>query len=493
MDPSAREDRIRFVVNGTPVAVSGVPPTLTLLQWLRYERRLVGTKEGCAEGDCGACTVAVRDRAPDGRLVTRAINACIALLPMMHGREIVTVEHLAREGGLHPVQRALVAHHGSQCGFCTPGFVMSLWAARASEPAPPSEGRIEDILAGNLCRCTGYGPIVAGARDAFAAPRPPDERADEDAAPDRLAAIGEARLDYVHAGRRFIAPTDLDDLAAAIAAHPEATILSGATDVGLWVTKNDFDPETIVYTGRCRALAAIARDGDAIVLGAGALHEDARAAVAGPWPDMGELLRRFGGNQVRAAGTVGGNVANGSPIGDWPPALIAADATLVLRKGAARRAIPLEDFFVAYGEQDRAPGEFVEAIRVPLPAPGTIFRAYKVSKRFDSDITAVLACLSLVPDAGGRIAAARIAFGGMAATPKRARAAEAALLGRRPDEAAFEAAAEALAADFTPITDMRASAGYRMEVARNLMRRAAVEIARPDAPTRLAGTLTLVA
>jgi xanthine dehydrogenase small subunit len=476
-------DAIRLILNGEALAVRDLPPTTTVLDWLRTRRGLTGTKEGCNEGDCGACTVAIR-WLESGRLVTRPLNACIQLLPMMHGREIVTVEHLAApDGRLHPVQRAMAELHGSQCGFCTPGIVMSLWAALRTEERP-DQARACDILAGNLCRCTGYGPILAAAGAMHDAP-PADWERDDSAAADalrRLGAVGP--LVYEAEGRRFLAPTELDHLADLIAEHPDATILGGATDVGLWVTKSLFDPETIIHTGRVAELAAVRESRDDLWIGAAATYTRAAPAIAALYPEIGDLIRRIGSEQVRGAGTVGGNIANGSPIGDMPPALIAAGAMLVLRHGRARREMPLERFFLDYGKQDRAPGEFVEAIRLPRPdVPGRL-ACHKVSKRFDQDITAVLGCFDIAVEAG-TVTAARLAYGGMAGIPKRAARAEAALLGRPFTRAAIEAAAEALAEDFTPLTDMRASADYRLKVAGNLLRRHFIERTTPGAAPRL--------
>ena len=465
-------DPIRFVLNGHPVALEGVPPTTTLLEWLRYDRALTGTKEGCAEGDCGACTVAMRDigsDGPDGRASLRSVNACILLLPMVHGREIVTVERLAGpDGRLHPVQAAMADCHASQCGFCTPGFVMSLWTAYRSEPAP-DVARLNDLLAGNLCRCTGYGPILQAGREAYDRPRPDWEDADEGQAADRLAGLGaEGELVHEAAGRRFWSPVTVDRLAELVAEHPDATILSGATDVGLWITKRDFCPEKIIYTGRVAELIEIRESDGLLTIGAAVTYARAHARLAEMAPDLGELVRRLGAAQVRAAGTIGGNIANGSPIGDSPPALIALGATLVLRRGDSRREMPLEDFFLDYGKQDLCAGEFVEAVRVPVPREPMQLRCYKLSKRFDQDITAVLGCFGIALD-GETVADARLAYGGMAGVPKRAAAAEAALTGQPFTRATVEAAMAALERDFEPMTDMRASASYRMRAAKNLL------------------------
>ena len=460
---------IRFLLDGEVRELSGIDPTLTVLNWLRYDARRTGTKEGCAEGDCGACTVALAEL-EDGQVRFRAVNACIMFAPMLDGRALFTVESLGHEGALHPVQQAMVDCHGSQCGFCTPGFVMSLYAAQRAG-APTDEASLKDALAGNLCRCTGYGPILA----AGAAMGPdPDAAGVADLAA-ALAAIQPAEgLELVHKGRRYFSPRGADELAAIFEHNPDATILAGGTDVGLWVTKQQRILDTVISLNDAADLRRIDDLGGAIRIGAAVRYADAHAALTALHPQLDGLLRRLGGLQVRNLGTVCGNIANGSPIGDMPPALIAAGATLVLRQGPARREMPLEDFFLAYGQQDRRPGEFVEAVIVPKPAAGRVFHIAKLSKRFDQDISAVCAGIS-IGVAGGQVTGARIAFGGMAATPKRATACEAALVGQPWTLATVEAAAEALAQDFTPITDMRASAAYRLDAARNILIRAFVE------------------
>ena len=461
---------IRFLLDGEVRELpADTDPTLTVLNLLRYHLRRTGTKEGCAEGDCGACTVVLAELS-EHTVRGRAVNACILFAPMLDGRALFTVESLGREGHLHPVQQAMVDTHASQCGFCTPGFVMSLYAAQR-EGAPTDAASLKDALAGNLCRCTGYGPILAAGEAMGADP----EAADIPALTKALAAIQPTEgLALEHKGRRFFAPRSADDMASILEAHPDATVLAGGTDVGLWVTKQHRDLATIVSLNEAADLRAIDDRGDTIRIGAGVRYADAHGTLAGLHPEYGELLRRLGGLQVRNLGTVCGNIANGSPIGDMPPALIAAGATLVLRKGTTRREIPLETYFLAYGQQDRQPGEFVEAVIVPKVPAGRIFRIAKLSKRFDQDISAVCMGLSVGVEAG-LVTDARIAFGGMAATPKRAAAAETALTGRPCTAEAVEAAAGALAQDFTPITDMRASADYRVEAARNLLRRAFLE------------------
>lgn len=460
---------IEFILNGEAVSVSDAPPLTTVLDWLRA-RGLTGTKEGCAEGDCGACTVVVRELDALGDLTHRPVNACIQLLPMMHGKEIVTVEHLARDGQLHPVQQAMASGHGSQCGFCTPGFVMSLWRAY-EDGAPIDEVSVADQVAGNLCRCTGYGPILRAAAAARAMPAPASDRAE---AQKRLGALETGALEYAHDDGRVWAPRDADTLAALVEAHPDALILAGATDVGLWVTKAAYSTAKVIYLGDCADLDTIEETEAGVRISAAVNHQQAMGALADLCPDLAELWRRFASVQVRSAGTLCGNIANGSPIGDAPPALIALGATVTLRKGDTRRQVALEDFFIEYGKQDRTPGEFVESVEIPRPADPADLRCYKISKRFEQDITAVLGCINIQLD-GDEITSARIAYGGMAGTPKRAAAAEAALTGAPFTEETIAAAMKAMGNDFAPMDDHRASAAYRMKAAQNLLLKYYVE------------------
>ena len=446
-------DVVRFILNGVAAEVRAPDPTMTLLDWLRVERRLTGTKEGCAEGDCGACTVMMVDAA--GRV--RAVNSCITFVPMVDGCAVTTVEGL---GGNDPVQAALVELHGSQCGFCTPGFVMSLYAHRA-KGGSAERGAISDCVAGNLCRCTGYGPILEAGRVACAGPT----RKLVTAQPDPEA-LGYRRED----GRAFHAPETRDELCALSEANPEATLLGGATDVGLWVTKKGERPKTIISVMKVGELQRIEETEGRVSLGAGVRYADAMAALVDVHPAFGDYLRRLGAAQVRDSGTIGGNIANGSPIGDMAPALIALGATIRLRLGVAEREASLEQFFIAYGKQDRAPGEVLTHIHIPKPPQDAFVAFEKVSKRFEQDISAVSAGL-FVRVAGGVVNEARLAFGGMAGTPMRARGAEAALVGQAWGETSVRAAMTALATDFAPLSDWRASATYRMEAAQGLLLR----------------------
>jgi xanthine dehydrogenase small subunit len=447
---------IRFVLDGAVETADASDPSATVLDHLRYTLRRTGTKEGCAEGDCGACTVVLGEL--DGEAVRwRAVNACILFLPMLDGKALVTVESLSRGAKLHPVQQAMADGHGSQCGFCTPGFVMSLYAR--SIGAVGTEGiPVKDVIAGNLCRCTGYGPILDAGEANPAAPTDDSEIAA------LLRTIAPAR-----AGRGWFAPRTSDELAALLIEHPEARIVAGATDVGLWVTKGLEDLGTIIFIGDIADLRRIEDAPDGLTIGAGVRYSEAKDALARLHPDLGELVRRIGGLQVRNAGTIGGNIANGSPIGDMPPALIALSAELVLRKGGERRYMPLELFFLSYGKQDREPGEFVESVRIPRPAPDTKIRIVKLSKRIDSDISALCGAFAIRLEEG-HVAEARIAFGGMAGIPERARACEATLIGKPWSEETILAAAEALRRDYRPLSDLRGSAEYRLAAAANLVR-----------------------
>lgn len=468
---------IQFIFRGRTVEVSDFAPHETLLDWLRLRARATGTKEGCAEGDCGACTV-VLARERDGALRHRPVNACVLLLGQVDGAEVLTVEDLAPGDLLHPVQAAMVEKHGSQCGFCTPGIVMSLFAFYQEGARPPTREAVCDQLAGNLCRCTGYRPIIEAALTACAPP--PGDRFTT-TAPGRLAALasigdGGDVLAGEEARVFFAAPASEDSLAALYSRHPEARLVAGATDVGLTITKALRTPEKIIWLGRIRELDTITRTPGELSLGAGASLADASAPLASIHEDLGEIMRRFGSAQVRASGTVGGNIANGSPIGDLAPCLIALGARLELRRGENTREIALADFFVAYGKQDRAPGEFVRRVIVPRLSPDSAFRAFKISKRFDEDISTLLGAFRFRLN-GREIIAARIAFGGLAGTAARAPLAEAACVGINLDNpASVEPAIAALARDYSPIDDMRASAGYRRLVAGNLLRKALLEI-----------------
>ncbi|MGA1797176.1 xanthine dehydrogenase small subunit [Sphingomonas sp. 4RDLI-65] len=455
---------VRFVLDQEVIELAEVDPTATLLDHLRYRMRRTGTKEGCAEGDCGACTVLVGDLDHTHDAVTwRAVNACILFLPMLHGKALLTVESLAQDGVFTPLQTCMAENGSSQCGFCTPGFVMSLHGR--SIGATGHTLPVADVIAGNLCRCTGYGPILA-AGDAVE-PTPQDDQR----LVAKLKALAETDTVSGRFGdRQWFIPRTTTALVELLVEHPKARLVAGATDVGLSVTKGLQTIDTLIFLGDIPELARIEDTPDGLTIGAAVRYADAHDAFTRLHPDLGELTRRLGGLQVRNAGTIGGNIANGSPIGDGPPAFIALCATLTVRSAEGRRTMPLERYFIAYGQQDLRPGEFVESLHIPRPGPDDVIHISKLARRFDSDITAVCGAFKLtVRD--GRTTDARIAFGGMAATPKRAGGCEAALTGRPFTLATIQTAMDALRSDYAPLTDVRGSSAYRIDAAANLLLR----------------------
>ena len=471
---------IRFFYRGAVHEVRDAAPTQTILQHLREDLHCTGTKEGCAEGDCGACTVVIASL-ENGKLDMKAVNSCIQFTPTLDGKALFTVEDLQLpDGSLHPVQQALVECHGSQCGFCTPGFAMSLWGMYLKqEGRAPSRCQIDDALSGNLCRCTGYRPIIDAARRMTELPPAAFDRA---ALAERLRVLQRAHgFSYEAQDARFHVPRTLDELLRLRAEHPNALLLAGSTDVGLWVTKQMRELKEIIYLGQVEDIKSMRELDGMLEIGAGVSLNDAYAALCRHYPEeLGEMWQRFASLPIRNAGTLGGNVANGSPIGDSMPWLIALGSKVVLASQAGERVLALEDFYLGYQQKDLQAGEFVQALRIPLPRAGLRFRTYKLARRFDQDISAVCAAFALTLD-GDTVSDARIAFGGMAATPKRAGGAEAALVGQPWGEAALRAAIDALAQDYAPLSDMRASSTYRMLAAQNLLRRFWLET-RLDAP-----------
>ncbi|MBM6550945.1 xanthine dehydrogenase small subunit [Marinomonas ostreistagni] len=469
---------IRFLINDREVTVDHISPDTTVLEYLRTKVEQRGTKEGCASGDCGACTVVLAD-VIEGRLQYRHINSCITLLGSLHGKQLVTVEHLKEQGALHPVQQAMVDLHGSQCGFCTPGFIMSMFFLYKNYEQP-TRADVERALAGNLCRCTGYRPIIDAALS-LAGNRSEDAFAKQEAQTvERLNAIRSQQpsgsLQY--GTRQFLIPTNSDELLDALKTHPDAKLLAGGTDFSLSITQQLHQPETIIYTGRVAELTQIEVAEHCLKIGAAVAYSDAEALLHKHFPSFADLLERLGSLQVRNQGTLGGNIANASPIGDTPPVLLALDAVLHVRGQAGRQTLPIREFFTGYRQTKLPEMGFIESIEIPLQ-PERLVQVYKISKRLDDDISAVCAAFSILLE-DGVVADARLGFGGMAATPARALNAEQALIGQPFTEQGIQTAQQALSQDFSPIDDVRASGAYRLQVAQNLLLRAVLE---QDNPT----------
>jgi xanthine dehydrogenase small subunit len=458
---------LEFFRRGKHVKIDSFNPQTMLLDYLRLEEKSKGTKEGCNEGDCGACTV-VLGRAKNGKMHYQAVNACILFLGQIHGCELITVDDLKVGGKLHPIQQAMVKHHASQCGFCTPGFVMSLFAL-AHQHQTVSREEVITQIAGNLCRCTGYKPIIDAGLEACNNCQ--DQWHSQEAATvETLSSIATSDLFVGNDQSFFAAPASVQALVKLVVEKPEARVVSGATDVGLWVTKQFRDFPQIIYTGRADGFASIDKTSKHLSIGAGATYAESLKALAELAPDIGQVMQRLGSAQVRSSGTIGGNIANGSPIGDMPPMLIALGAALELRHGETSRRMPLENFFIDYGKQDRKAGELVWRVEIPKLQANQHFKAYKISKRFDQDISAVLGAFLFTMDKD-LIQDARIAFGGMAATPKRASKTEKILRGLTLAEAL-----QIKLDEYQPISDMRASALYRMETAQALLTKALMEL-----------------
>lgn len=486
------DNTIRFLLNNQVKTITKTDPNMTVLQYLRTQEQRTGTKEGCASGDCGACTVVLAEIATheiDGQvseeLRYKSVNACITLLPALHGKQLITVEDLKDGDRLHPVQQAMVDHHGSQCGFCTPGFVMSLFALHKNFPEPKKEQTLE-ALAGNLCRCTGYRAILDAA---VAAKNHGEDQFDRQRSQTiaQLKNIQQQTLAILAEGQRQVfSPATLEELANLLTQHPDARLLAGGTDLVLEITQQLKSLESIIYLGNVAGLKTMEESTDSITIGAALPYCDFTPRLHQEYPEFGAMIERIGSLQIRNQGTLGGNIGNASPIADMPPVLIALGATLELRQGQQQRQLPLQDYFVDYKVTAQQPGEFIQAVNVPKVKTNQHLKIYKVSKRIDDDISAVLAAFNLcIEDKGDgdKITSARVAFGGMAAIPKRASHCEAALLGQPWQQSTIENAMAALDSDFTPLSDVRASAGYRMQVAKNLLQKCFIEINEPAAET----------
>ncbi len=470
---------LRFLLNGKPCSEESAPPTTTVLDWLRARARLTGTKEGCAEGDCGACTI-VLGRCIEGKLQYQAVNSCLMMLPQIDGSSVVTVEGLsAADGTLHPVQQAMVDAHATQCGFCTPGFVMAMFAFQHGGE-PPDDTLIHEALAGNLCRCTGYRSIVEACRRIACAPA--ERFADSGAAAAALSSLPSCS-DYRVGDQAFLRPRSLDELFAAMEDYPRALLLAGGTDLGLRVSKDRERFPAVIATEAVDELRQIASDPQGVAFGGAVTYTEALPAIDRHFPPLGSLIRRFGSRQIRNLGTIAGNLATASPIGDTIPCLIALGARMRLVSRTGKREVAVEEFITGYRATALLPGEIIADIRIPFLSADQNFSVYKVAKRFDQDISTVIAAFKL--DRGeNRVRELHAAFGGMADRARRARHVEEAVKGREWKIDNLADLETMLARDFTPIADHRGGAAYRARVAANLIRRFALETS-SDIPLRL--------
>ena len=469
---------LRFCLNGQWITEQGLSPTTTLLRYLRDRRGLSGTKEGCAEGDCGACTVAVVEKSPEGTPTFRAVNSCLLLLPMLQGKHVFTVEALkdVSSGAHHPAQVAMADALGSQCGYCTPGIVMSLF--EATYRSDMADGwKLDDQLCGNLCRCTGYRPIREAALQ-VAGLCPKDRFA---SALDKAAPLA-MTLSYEGEGQTYLTPSDWDTLWKHLAAHPDARLVAGGTDLSLDITKRFQKPPKLISLEGLSDLKRLEERPESFVLGAGATLSELEDFAQTRLPSVARMVRYFGARQIKHRGTVGGNLCNASPIGDLAPVLLSLSAVAVIRAAGRERRVPLDAFFVGYRKTALLPGEILASVEVPKPAPNARALAYKVSKRRELDISTVAAGFCVTVDDAGLVSSARLAFGGMAATPKRATLAESALVGKRWSEESVLAAAATLTSEFFPVSDHRGSKEYRARVAHNLLHGFYLEAAQSSSP-----------
>ncbi|MEY4363939.1 MAG: Carbon monoxide dehydrogenase small chain [Pseudomonadota bacterium] len=472
---------VRFVLDGKIVEAQGVRRTTTVLDYLREQLHRTGTKEGCAEGDCGACVIMVGELNEAGNGIDYVgVNSCIQLLPALDGKSVKTVESLqAADGSLHPVQDEMVKCHGSQCGFCTPGIVMSLVNLVQTNPSP-SRQQINDSLSGNLCRCTGYKPIVEAAEKACQrkAGLKLDDRADvallkeiERAKSPTLSLDGDIIVQPVvrtRKGNEFVSPATLAEVADYLVKHPQTTLLAGSTEIGLQVNKQFSRPEHIMYLGNVRELRQVQDSAKSWRIGAAVSLTHIESLLADAYPDFAEVLRRFGSPPIRSTATLAGNIANGSPIGDSMPCLMALGATLVLRRGDKTRQVALDQFYTGQKKNVLQAGEFIEAIELPKPVAGQVFRAHKISKRFEQDISATCAAISYsLKD--GKLQGVKLAYNGLAPSPCRAPKIEAVLEGKTPEQVSIANIDAAIAASFTARDGLRATWAYRALVARNLV------------------------
>jgi len=481
---------VHFLFKNNVVTLENIDPNLTVLQYLREIQFNTGSKEGCASGDCGACTVVLAELDSDnaGQLHYKSINSCITFVGNLHGKQLITVEDLKEKTKLHHAQQTIVDNHASQCGFCTPGFVMSSFALHKHNKTP-TRAQVLEALAGNLCRCTGYRSIIEAALTSSIG-------VDEDSFAKHYQQTVATLIELQKLpapslsgnGHHFIAPKNIDELAYELAHEPKATLVAGGTDLALSVTQNLATIDKLVYIGNVEELTRIEETDTEIIIGSALPYSKFIETLHRYYPDLGDMIERIGSKQVRNNGTLGGNIGNASPIGDMPPALIALGASMTLHVNGVERTILVEDYFVDYKKTVLKPAEFIKSVQIPKPIAGQTLKLYKISKRFDDDISAVLAAIFIERKAESQdqnITNVRIAFGGMAAIPKRAPATEAVLLGNSLTKALVVQAQATLTTDFQPMSDVRASSEYRMRVAQNLIEKCYLELQEKTIATRV--------
>ena len=477
---------VRFLLNNDVVTIENIDPNLTVLQYLREIQFNTGTKEGCASGDCGACTVVLAELDSDNasQLTYNSINSCITFVGNLHGKQLITVEDLKDGAKLHHAQQTLVDNHGTQCGFCTPGFVMSSFALHKHNKTP-TRAEVLEALAGNLCRCTGYRSIIEAA---ITSSTNTDDDSFAKHYQQTVATLTELQKlpapTLAGNGHKFIAPKNIDELAYELTSEPDSTLVAGGTDLALSVTQNLATIDKLVYVGNVAELTNIEETDSEIIIGSALPYSKFIETLHHYYPDLGEMIERIGSKQVRNNGTLGGNIGNASPIGDMPPALIALGATMTLHVNGNERTILVEDYFVDYKKTVLKPSEFIKSVQIPKPVAGQTLKLYKISKRIDDDISAVLAAFFIEQD-GQKITNVRLAFGGMAAIPKRAPAAEEKLQGNNLTKESVMQAKQALTNDFNPMSDVRASSNYRMTVAQNLIEKCYLELQSKVIETRV--------
>lgn len=455
-------------------------PTTTVLQFLRSLPDHRGVKEGCAEGDCGACTVVVGELDADGTWHYSAVDSCLLFLPMIHGKYLITVENVADGPVLHPVQEALASHHGAQCGFCTPGIVMALMALYKNHDHP-SRPIIEDALTGNLCRCTGYRPIVEAAAHACVHGRRDHFSNGEAGIAELICSIPRASLAIRSGQQSYYQPIDLGEALILKAEHPTAVVVGGATDVALRVTKRHESLEEVLDVSRVPQLGEFEENDSAVLLGAGLTLNRVRTIVETSLPALFDMLSLFGSPQIRNVATLGGNVGTASPIGDTLPVLMAYGAKVIVESVHGRRKIDIDQWITGYRRTARREDELVTSIKIRRPEGGVAVKSYKVSKRKDLDISTVSAGFRVERDASDTVTHVVLAYGGMADTVRRAKATEEFLIGKPWTRPTIEQAMIVVASEFSPIADARSGAEFRRLAARNLLMKFWHETQRPTA------------